>query len=111
LEEPELSLNAAIVRRLPTVLAVAQRDRGDLQVVLSTHAPELLEDEGVLPDEVLVLRVTDDGTVATLLSDIAEAADEVEAGLPTSDTVSSLISPSDLNGLVEVGAIRPGRRR
>lgn len=107
LEEPELSLNAAIVRTLPAVLATAQRQKG-MQVVLSTHAPELLDDEGVLPREVLVLQVTRDGTVARLLSDIAEVASEVNAQLPTSDVVGMLISPQDLSGLIAVGR-RAGR--
>lgn len=102
LEEPELSLNSAIVRTLPTVLAAAQRDRS-LQVVLSTHAPELLDDEGVRAAEVLVLRVTSDGTVAQVLSEIQEVAGEVAASLPTSDTVDSLIAPQDLGGLIAVG--------
>ncbi|RUP33737.1 MAG: chromosome segregation protein SMC [Mycolicibacterium sp.] len=105
LEEPELSLNAAIVRTLPTVLATAQRDK-DLQVLLSTHAPEILDDEGVLPHEVLVLRVTDDGTKAVLLDKIPEVAGDIVAGLPTSDTVQSLIDPPDLAGLRAVGASR-----
>lgn len=102
LEEPELSLNSAIVRTLPTVLAAAQRDR-DLQVMLSTHAPELLDDEGVLPREVLVLRVTGDGTQAYLLSDIEEVAGEVAADLPKSEIVDGLVSPADLSGLVNAG--------
>jgi predicted ATPase len=105
LEEPELSLNAAIVRTLPTVLAMAQRDR-DLQVVLSTHAPELLDDEGVSADEILVLQVTNDGTTAKLLSDLPEVAGEVEADLPTSDIVQSLITPQDLGDLISVGTSR-----
>lgn len=105
LEEPELSLNSAIVRTLPTVLATAQRDK-DLQVLLSTHAPELLDDEGVLADEILVLQVTSDGTEARLLNNIPDVAGDVEAGLPTSDTVQSLIDPSDLTGLRAIGASR-----
>lgn len=105
LEEPELSLNAAIVKTLPTVLATAQRDQS-MQVLLSTHAPELLDDEGVLPREVLVLNVTGDGTVAKLLSEIEEVSDEVAAGLPTSDIVEVLVSPQDLSGLVAVGKTR-----
>ncbi|MFC3963141.1 AAA family ATPase [Nocardia jiangsuensis] len=110
LEEPELSLNAAIVRKLPAVLAMTQRDRA-LQVVLSTHAPELLDDEGVLPDEILVLEVTTDGTVATLLSDIEATASEVEAGLPTSDIVHELIAPAgELGGLLDVATLRRGSR-
>lgn len=105
LEEPELSLNSSIVRTLPTVLATAQRDRR-MQVLLSTHAPEILDDEGVSASEVLVLQVTGDGTVATLLSDMDGVSDELEAELPFSDIVDSLISPQDLSGLVAVGSGR-----
>lgn len=103
LEEPELSLNAAIVRMLPTVLATAQRDRAALQVMLSTHAPEILDDEGVRPHEVLVLQVTGDGTSARLLSEIDDVAGEVAAELPTSEIVDGLIAPSDLSGLIAAG--------
>ncbi len=105
LEEPELSLNSAIVRMLPTVLAAAQRNQS-MQVFLSTHAPDLLDDEGMLPREVLVLRVTANGTVADLLSEIAEVAGELEAGLPISELVNSLVSPEDLRGLVSVEQAR-----
>ena len=107
LEEPELSLNAAVVRTLPTVLATAQRDRS-MQVLLSTHAPELLDDEGISPREILVLKVTGDGTTATLLSDIDEVADQLAAELPTSEIVDGLVSPQDLAGLIAVGE---GKRR
>lgn len=107
LEEPELSLNSAIIRTLPTVLATAQRDQS-MQVLLSTHAPELLNDEGVLPREVLVLRVGADGSVATLLSEIDEVSDELAEGLPTSEIVEHLVSPRDLSGLIAVGQ---GKRR
>ncbi|WP_116115906.1 AAA family ATPase [Austwickia chelonae] len=102
LEEPELSLNSAIVRKLPTVLATAQRDRS-MQTLLSTHAPEILDDEGIRPSEVLVLRVTADGTTASLLSKIPEVAGEISAELPTSEIVNGLVSPTDLSGLVSVG--------
>lgn len=101
LEEPELSLNAAIVRKIPSLLAMAQRSNG-MQVVLSTHAPELLDDEGIDPSEVLVLRVTDDGTSADLLDAIEEAAPELEAELPLSEITSTLITPGDLTGLMSV---------
>lgn len=107
LEEPGLSPNASIVKTLPGVLATAQRGRS-LQVILSTHPPEILDDEGVLADEVLVLRVTKDGTSASLLSDMPEAAAELEAELPKSSTVQALIDPGDLSSLLDVGA--GGRR-
>lgn len=99
LEEPELSLNTAIVRRLASLLAAAQRDTA-MQVILSTHAPELLDDEGVRAEEILVLRVTDDATVVDLLSSIEDVRPEIEAELPLSEITSELISPSDLTGLI-----------
>lgn len=105
LEEPELSLNTMIVRQLPAIIGMAQRDRG-AQVFLSTHAPELLDDEGVSPDEVIVLQVTSDGTAARLLSEIPEVAGDLAAELPTSDTVNSLIAPTSvdlMSDLVTVG--------
>lgn len=107
LEEPELSLNSAIVKLLPTVLASAQRDR-NLQVVLSTHAPELLDDEGIRPSEVLVLRVTADGSKADRLSEITEVRSEVEAELPKSLIIESLIAPNDLAALTVAAG---GRRK
>ena len=99
LEEPELSLNSAIVRILPSMLAQARRS-SDLQVILSTHAPEILDDEGISPSEVLVLRVTDDGSRAALLSSSQEAMDDLALGLTASDVVNGLIAPEDLTGLV-----------
>ncbi|WP_253194209.1 ATP-binding protein [Gordonia sp. i37] len=102
LEEPELSLNASVVRKIPAMLAVTQRAK-DLQVVLSTHAPELLDDEGVHSDEILVLRSAKEGTEAMLLSDSRDVAEEVAAELPKSDIVQGMIDPRDLSGLVAVG--------
>lgn len=95
LEEPELSLNPAIVRMLSTVLAMAQRDT-DLQTVVTTYSPELLADEGINPDEVLVLRVGSDGTTPVLMSQIPEIADQLEAQLPLPDMINELIAPRDL---------------
>lgn len=105
LEEPELSLNTAVVRKLPGVLASAQRDKGT-QVLLSTHAPEMLDDEGILAEEVLVLQVTGDGTTARLLSEIDDVAGELLVDLPKSPIVESLIAPKGLDNLVKVGTSR-----
>ncbi len=67
LEEPELSLHPAVIRMLPNVLARAQRTNG-AQIMLTTHSPELLTDEGIRADEVLVLTPTADGTEGLILS-------------------------------------------
>lgn len=98
LEEPELSLNNAIVRILPTVLATVRRS-SDLQILLSTHAPEILNDEGVHPSEVLVIQVTDDGSQANLLGDLPRASD-LDHELAMSDVVDQIITPGDLGGML-----------
>lgn len=103
LEEPELSLNAAIVRTLPTMLATAQRGN-DLQVFMSTHSPNLLDDEGLHPSEVLVLDVGDNGTEARLLSDIESVRPQLMAGLASSEIVAGLIDPPHLYDLSRVVA-------
>lgn len=100
LEKPELSLNSAIVKILPSVLAQVRRS-SDLQILLSTHAPEILNDEGINPNEVLVLTVTQDGSQAVLLSSIPEALADLELGLTVSEVVDGLIAPTDLTGLLK----------
>lgn len=100
LEEPELSLNAAVVQKLASLLAMAQRGTS-MQVILSTHSPELLDDEGIRPGEVLVLQVISDATVANQLSEIAEVEAQISADLPLSEVVAELINPGDLTGLIK----------
>ena len=51
LEEPELSLHPEIVRFLPQMFARMQRRTGR-QIILSTHSPDLLRDDGIGLDEV-----------------------------------------------------------
>lgn len=53
LEEPELSLHSDIVRVLPQTLYCARRPPAG-QTFLSTHAPELLRDDGIGLDETLL---------------------------------------------------------
>jgi len=105
LEEPEISLNNAIVRQIPRILAVAQRDH-DMQTIISTHATSMLDDDDIRSEEVLILRPTELGTVAHLLSEISATFGEVTSGLPLSDIIGFLIDPTDLSSLeVSGGAI------
>jgi predicted ATPase len=61
LEEPELSLHPEVVRYLPQMFARVQR-RSGRQVLVSTHSPEMLRDEGIGLDEVLLLLPGEEGT-------------------------------------------------
>jgi predicted ATPase len=54
LEEPELSLHAEVVRQIPRIMAKAALD-DNRQILASTNSEHLVDDEGIDPDEVLVL--------------------------------------------------------
>jgi len=86
LEEPELSLHPEVVRYLPQMFARAQR-RSGRQIILSTHSPELLRDDGIGLDEVLLLIPGDKGTKVKPASDIANAPQLLAGGSALADVV------------------------
>lgn len=87
LEEPELSLNEAIVRQIPLLLQRIQRDkkRRPRQVLVSTHSDALLSNPGIDGRGVLLLVATPDGTVVRVLDDKENSA--LESGLSVADVV------------------------
>jgi predicted ATPase len=54
LEEPELSLNGAIVKKIPAMIHRLQKPR-KRQVILTTHSTDLLSDRGIGLDEIILL--------------------------------------------------------
>lgn len=98
LEEPELSLHSAVVRRLPAVLSrVARRDGP--QVILSTHSAEILSDPGLGLDEVVVLSPDTEGTTAQMASEIEGAARFVDVELNLHEILESQTRPARLDQL------------
>lgn len=86
LEEPELSLHPEIVRFLPQMFARVQRRTGR-QILLSTHSPELLRDEGIGLDEVLLLRPGREGTEVTPASALSDVADLLQGGMTLAEAI------------------------
>lgn len=80
LEEPELSLHAEIVKKLPGLIERLQRPKRR-QVILSTHSADLLSDKGIGGEEVLLLTPDQEGTKVELASSIKEVNDLLEGGL------------------------------
>jgi predicted ATPase len=81
LEEPELSLHAAIVKRLAPFIYRAQRNHAR-QVLLSTHSIDLLADEGIAAEEILLVQPGDNGSevfLAAAASDIRQLMEAVPA--------------------------------
>ncbi|TGO01912.1 chromosome segregation protein SMC [Candidatus Thiomargarita nelsonii] len=90
LEEPELSLNAEIVKELPSLVYRLQKQR---QVILSTHSWELLSDKGIAGEEVLLLTPTENGTQVELVSSISEIQPLLKAGLSIADAALGRTKP------------------
>lgn len=87
LEEPELSLHEAIVRKLAPFIHRAQRTSQGRQVLLSTHSVDLLSDEGISPEEIVLVEPTDNGSRATLGASIPGVKKLMQSGIPASEAV------------------------
>ncbi len=98
LEEPELSLHPEVVRHLPQMFARMQRRTGR-QVLVSSHAPDLLRDEGVGLDEVLLLRPDREGTRVRPASSYRHVHALLEGGLSLPEAVMPYTKPDDAGDL------------
>lgn len=91
IEEPETFLQASLVRTLPSFLAEVAMNH-DVQMVISTHSPDLIDSELVLPSQVLVLRSDKGETTGELLSDSNDPRIKavVSARLPKSQGIDAV---------------------
>ncbi|NQX12944.1 AAA family ATPase [Microbacteriaceae bacterium VKM Ac-2855] len=70
MEEPELSLNDAIVREIPLLLQQIQAaNRRRRQILVTTQSDALLSNKGIDPRQIVLLEATKEGTKARLASD------------------------------------------
>lgn len=65
----------------------------DVQMVISTHSPELIDSELVLPSQVLVLCPEDGETVGELLSQSNDPRIRavISTGLPKSEAIDAVV--------------------
>ncbi|MBI3957815.1 MAG: AAA family ATPase, partial [Chloroflexi bacterium] len=98
LEEPELSLHPDVVRYIPQMFARIQR-RTDRQILVSSHSPDLLRDNGIGLDEVLVLQPGSEGTVVHPASQFDEVVRLLEGGVSLGDTLPALTRPVNVQQL------------
>ncbi len=98
LEEPELSLNAGIVRKLPALMYRIQRQKRR-QIIISTHSPDLLSDPGIGGEEVLLLTPGGEGTNVELASAMSDVKDLLEGGLTIAEAALPKTVPSSIGQL------------
>ncbi len=99
LEEPELSLNAAIIAKLPAIIYKIQKSKGR-QVIMTSHSAELLQDKGVSPHEVLILEPHVEGTKATAAADSKEIRSLLKSGMTPGEAILPRTKPANINQLV-----------
>jgi predicted ATPase len=87
LEEPELSLHSAIVKRLAPFIARVQRSGPGRQVLLTTHSVDLLTDAGISPEEIILIQPSREGSEAIPAARLKEVISLMHAGIPASEAV------------------------
>jgi len=98
LEEPELSLHTAIVKKLPALFYRMQRKR-KRQIFVSTHSWEMLQDKGIGGEEVVMLEPDNEGTIATVASKSADIRKLLSSGISIADVALPRTAPPNLEQL------------
>ena len=86
LEEPEISLNDAVVKEIPLIIQRLQRNRKlKRQIVISTHSEALLSNPGIDGRGVILLETGADGSKGRSL--LADESQALQAGLSVAEVV------------------------
>lgn len=100
LEEPELSLHPAIVKRIPAIINnLTKNKKNDNQILISTHSPDLLSDGSITASELVMLQPNKEGTEVRLANDIIEVKTLLESGIGADEVVISFASPDNIEQL------------
>jgi len=98
LEEPELSLNGAIVAKLAPLIYRLQKPK-KRQVIISTHSSDLLNDRGISLNEIIVLEPAAEGTRACAASNINDVKNMLKAGMTPASAILPRLKPKNINQL------------
>jgi len=98
LEEPELSLNEEIVKRIHALVWRIQRNaRSRRQVLITTHSGALLSDEGIDAREIVRLEPSEEGTKVLEASPEDKAL--IAAGYSVADAIMPKVRPKNVDQL------------
>ena len=100
LEEPELSLHAAVVKQLPAIFNRVRMSGGP-QVLASTHSNDILADLGLGVDEVAFLQPGPEGTEAALVSALPDVQPLLDAGMSLAEILASRTEPPRVNEFLD----------
>jgi predicted ATPase len=98
LEEPELSLNDAIVEQIPLFLQrVLRQSKRQRQIIISTHSQALLSNLGIDGRGVLLLEAASEGSTIRPIN--LQETQSLEAGLSVADVVLPKARPDGVSQL------------
>jgi predicted ATPase len=101
LEEPELSLHSGVVQKLAeTIHFMQKRKSGKRQVILSTHSYDLLNNTGINPEEIIILKPVSEGTDAKNGDKIDEVKKLLETGLTPAEAVLPFTEAPNISQLI-----------
>ena len=98
IEEPELSLNSAIVERIPSLIYKLQKPK-KRQTIITSHSTDLLDDRGISLDEILVLEPTIEGTNIKPASSFPEIKAMLKGGIAPGTAILPRTKPKNINQL------------
>ena len=103
LEEPEINLHPGIVAQFPEFIAKIQRvKKGGRQVFITTHSYDILSNEGIAPEEVLLLTNSPEGTEVEVLTNVEKAKNILAAGFSMADVVMPLTKPWSIESMSHI---------
>ena len=103
LEEPEINLHPGIVAQFPEFIAKIQRvKKGGRQVFITTHSYDILSNEGIAPEELLLLTNSPEGTEVEVLSNVEKAKNILAAGFSMADVVMPLTKPWSIESMSHI---------
>jgi predicted ATPase len=98
LEEPELSLNSAVVREIPRLLHRATQVR-PRQILVSTHSADLLADRGIALEEILMVVPAAEGSRVEPASGRKDIKRLLDEGLDPGAAVLPWTAPAGMGQL------------
>lgn len=98
LEEPELSLNDAIVREIPLMLEQVQRtNKRRRQTFITTHSEALLSNHGIEYNGVLLIENGENGSIIRRLNE--DEKSDIDDGLSVGDVALPVTRPRNVKQL------------
>jgi len=98
LEEPELSLNSAIISKLPALIYKLQKSK-KRQVIITSHSVDLFRDKGITLEEILLLEPSKEGTTIKITSTLPEINLMLDEGMTPGEAILPRTKPKNINQL------------